>query len=215
MLLVAAADQTSETVQLIASAEAQGARIWRGGPGDLRRMSRSPEPPDAMAMLGPSPEASLDELLTRGGVTWLLHRATYPSNAGFAVRTAEVSGADGVVIDAAWNHQERARVRHVSMGAALLLPVLYASWREVAERARAHGVRVIAIEDVGEIAPWQTDLRQRCLCVIGGERHGIDPALLAQSDAVLRLPMAGFVPSYNLQAAMAAVAVERLRQLTL
>jgi tRNA(Leu) C34 or U34 (ribose-2'-O)-methylase TrmL len=29
----------------------------------------------------------------------------------------------------------------------------------------------------------------------------------------MRLPMAGFVPSYNLQAAMSMVAYERLRQL--
>jgi tRNA G18 (ribose-2'-O)-methylase SpoU len=29
----------------------------------------------------------------------------------------------------------------------------------------------------------------------------------------VRVPMAGFIPSYNVQAAMAAVAAERLRQL--
>jgi tRNA(Leu) C34 or U34 (ribose-2'-O)-methylase TrmL len=38
--------------------------------------------------------------------------------------------------------------------------------------------------------------------------------VLAAADRVLRLPMRGFIPSYNLQAAMAAVALERLRQLT-
>ena len=36
--------------------------------------------------------------------------------------------------------------------------------------------------------------------------------LLARCDAVLRIPMRGFVPAYNLQAAMAMVAGERLRQ---
>ena len=48
--------------------------------------------------------------------------------------------------------------------------------------------------------------------MIGGERYGISPELLERCDAVLRIPMAGFIPSYNLQAAMAAVAIERLRQ---
>ena len=33
-----------------------------------------------------------------------------------------------------------------------------------------------------------------------------------EADLVLRIPMRGFMPSYNLQAAMAAVASERLRQ---
>ena len=52
------------------------------------------------------------------------------------------------------------------------------------------------------------------LFVVGGERHGIpDDGARAAADRVLRLPMRGFIPSYNLQAAMAGVAFERLRQL--
>ena len=49
--------------------------------------------------------------------------------------------------------------------------------------------------------------------VVGGEARGIPDAILAGCDAVIRIPMPGFVPSYNLQGAVAAVASERLRQL--
>jgi tRNA G18 (ribose-2'-O)-methylase SpoU len=49
--------------------------------------------------------------------------------------------------------------------------------------------------------------------VVGGERHGIPKEVLAACDDAIRIPMWGFIPSYNLQAAMAAVACERLRQL--
>jgi tRNA G18 (ribose-2'-O)-methylase SpoU len=49
--------------------------------------------------------------------------------------------------------------------------------------------------------------------VVGGERDGLAHELLAQCDAVVRIPMAGFVPSYNLQGALSALAAERLRQL--
>ena len=79
-------------------------------------------------------------------------------------------------------------------------------------RAREAGRRVIAVEDVGKRAPWETDLTGRVLLVVGGERYGIPPEVLEQADDLVRIPMAGFIPSYNLQAAMAAVAVERLRQ---
>jgi len=48
--------------------------------------------------------------------------------------------------------------------------------------------------------------------VVGGERDGVPPELLARCDEVIRVPMAGFVPSYSLQAPVAVVAVERLRQ---
>jgi tRNA G18 (ribose-2'-O)-methylase SpoU len=50
------------------------------------------------------------------------------------------------------------------------------------------------------------------LFVAGGESEGIPPALQRRCDAVTRIPMAGFVSSYNLQAAVAIVAAERLRQ---
>ena len=51
-----------------------------------------------------------------------------------------------------------------------------------------------------------------CSSVAGGESEGVPRALLARCDVVVRIPMAGFVASYNLQAAVAILAVERLRQ---
>lgn len=213
VLLVERGDARAETLDLVARARQANVLIWEGGPGDMRRMSRSPEPPPCMAMLGPCPRATLPELMGRGGISWLLHKVGYPSNIGFAVRTAEVSGASGVIVDAVLNHQDRARIDHVSMGAASLLPLLYADTHAVLDAAHSAGVRVVAIEDVGTCAPWDVSLSGPVVCVIGGERDGIAREVLARCDDVVRLPMAGFVPSYNLQGAMAAVAVERLRQI--
>jgi TrmH family RNA methyltransferase len=214
ILLIRAGDESPEILALEREALAYGARIWRGGPGDMRRMGRGPDAERAVAMVGANPDASLDELLQRGGMCWLLHRASYPSNVGFAVRTAEVSGADGVIVDATFNHEQRGRIAHVSMGASSLLPVVYAPTDEVLALASARGVRSIAIEDTGTETLWQVDLRGPVLCLIGNEQTGIDQPLVARCDHSVRIPMAGFVPSYNVQAAMTAIAVERLRQLS-
>jgi tRNA G18 (ribose-2'-O)-methylase SpoU len=81
------------------------------------------------------------------------------------------------------------------------------------ELAARRGHRLIAIEDVGECAPWQVDLTGAVVLVVGSERNGLGADMLARCESVVRVPMAGFVPSYNLQAAISAVAVERLRQL--
>lgn len=213
LLLVRADDQSEDTARLVQQAEARGARIWRGSAGDMRRMGRGPDAEVAVALLGPPPTATLPELLGRGGISWLLHRARYPSNVGFAVRTAEVSGADGVIVDAEFNHADRARIDHVSMGASRLLPVLFHHTESVLEQAAQRGMRCICIEDIGTRAPWEVDLRGPMLCLIGSEHDGLTKQLLAGCAAVVRIPMAGFVPSYNVQAAMAAIAVERLRQL--
>jgi len=82
----------------------------------------------------------------------------------------------------------------------------------VLDVARSARRRVLAIEDSGTTAPWDADLGGPVLFVIGGETRGIPSPVLERCDAVLRIPMAGFIPAYNLQAAMAAVAAERLRQ---
>ena len=50
------------------------------------------------------------------------------------------------------------------------------------------------------------------MLVIGGERHGISADLLRECDSIVKIPMRGFVPSYNLQAPLAVVAAEALRQ---
>lgn len=213
VLLYPAQNDSAELAQLLDRARARGVTLWRGSPGDMRRMGRGPGAEQAVALLGPPPTASVPELLGRGGMCWLLHRASYPSNIGFAVRTAEVSGADGVIVDAQLNHEQRGRVDHVSMGASRLLPVVYAPTEEVLQLAAERGVRCVAIEDVGSQAPWDVDLRGPTLCVIGNEQSGISADVLARCAHKIRIPMAGFVPSYNVQAAMTAIAVERLRQL--
>ena len=207
-------DDTSADVQgLVARAEARGAEIWRGGDGDLRRMSRGPVPERAIAMVGDDPGGDLEALLSRQGAVWLLHRVAYPSNIGFAIRTAEVSGADGIVVDTALNHDDRSRVAHVTMGADRMLPVLWESTERTLALAQQNGRRVVAMEDVGDKAPWQVDLTGPIVLIVGNERDGIGKDVLYRCDAVVSVPMAGFVPSYNLQAALSVIAAERLRQL--
>src|SRR5262245_42169150 len=80
VLLVRRDDASAETLALRAAAERAGVALWLGSEGDLRRMSRGTTPEVALAMLGPAPRASLEELLARGGALWLLHRVAYPSN---------------------------------------------------------------------------------------------------------------------------------------
>ena len=50
------------------------------------------------------------------------------------------------------------------------------------------------------------------LFVVGAEREGVSQEILEACDDIVRLPMDGFVPSYNLQVAISVLAVEALRQ---
>jgi tRNA G18 (ribose-2'-O)-methylase SpoU len=143
---------------------------------------------------------------------WLLDGARYPVNIGFTIRTAEVSGAQAVFVDGSLNHTEKKAARRASMKAHRFMPVHWVDGKAVVEMAKEAGFRVISIEDTGNLGPWEEDLTGNVLLVVGGERDGISGPILEESDSVIRVPMSGFVPSYNLQAPMAVVAAEALRQ---
>jgi tRNA G18 (ribose-2'-O)-methylase SpoU len=197
---------------LAEDARRAGIRVAEISDNDMRRMRSGVEPCDVLALVGSDPAASPSAVQAAGGAIWLLAGVGYAGNAGFAIRTAEVSGAAGIFLDSTLDAAGRKRALRMSMHADRFFPVHWIPAEVVIDAARAAGRRIVAIEDHGAHAPWATDLRGPILLAIGGERDGLAPTILTRCVEVVRIPMAGFVPSYNLQAAMAAVAVERLRQ---
>jgi TrmH family RNA methyltransferase len=213
LLLVQRDAKDPAVPELAGRAGGAGIRIREVSAGVLRRMSHVEPPAEILALVGRSPEAGLEDLLAGSGAVWLLVDVAYPGNVGMAIRTAEVSGADGIIIDAAFDHSGRKFALRTSVRTDWYMPVLWERANTVLDRAAATGRRIIGIEDVGTRAPWETDLTGRVLLIVGGETDGIPAALLERCDGIVRIPMAGFIPSYNVQAAVAAIATERLRQL--
>lgn len=185
--------------------------LEEGSTNDLWRMSKSGHV-DALALTGRKKADSLQELMSRGGTIWFFDGVTYSTNLGFAIRTVEVSGADGVVLNVAKTHEERRTIRRASMRADRFIPVIYSSTEEILNCAKENRLRIISAEDIGDKGPWDEDLTGDVLLVVGAEREGVSEATLAASDSIVKLPMDGFVPSYNLQVAVSVLAVESLRQ---
>ncbi len=213
LLLVRSDADDPALAALVERARAAGVRVRSTSAASLWRLSKTDPAADLLGLVGRDPEADAETVLAQPGAAWLLVGIAYPGNTGFAIRTAEVSGADGIFIDTDFGHEGRREAVRASMRADRFMPVFWERAETVVERARAAGRRIVAVEDVGSQPPWEAELRGPVLFLVGGERHGIPPALVEKADAVLRIPMQGFIPSYNLQAAMAAVAVERIRQL--
>lgn len=188
--------------------------VIEGSENDLWRMARdnSDGAPDILALVGRNPSATFEEVLQSGGLIWMLDGAKYPVNIGFCIRTAEVSGADAVIIDGPLNNQERSAAKRASMKAHRFIPVFWRNAIESIHSAKQAGFRIIAVEDVGEKTPWEVDLTGNVILIVGGEREGISDEVLSLVDEVIKIPMTGFVPSFNLQAPLSAVAIEAQRQ---
>ena len=204
-----------EVTRLLDIAEERGIRVRETSRNDMWRMSRineGEEPPPILALVGRDPDAGTGEILSSGGLCWLLDGARYPVNIGFTIRTAEVSGASAVFVDGKLSHADKKSARRASMKADRFMPVHWVDGFELVKMAKAAGFRIISLEDSGNLEPWDEDLSGNVILVVGGEHDGISKPILDCSDSVIRVPMSGFVPSYNLQAPMAVVAAESLRQ---
>jgi len=213
VLLIRDGDLPADARAVVDTARERNIPVRTASAATLWRLSKTTPAADVLALIGRDPTASLQVALSGADPVWLLVGIAYPGNAGFAVRTAEVSGAAAVIIDNGFERPARRETVRAAMRADWFMPIFWERALTAIEEARTAGRHILAVEDVGKRAPWEVDLTRPALFVLGGERYGIPPEVLERCDEALRIPMAGFIPSYNLQAAMAAVAVERLRQL--
>ena len=214
-LILVKRDHNNQAVdEIISMAEKSEIRVIEGSENDLWRMARdnSDGAPDILALVGRNPSATFEEVLQSGGLIWMLDGAKYPVNIGFCIRTAEVSGADAVIIDGPLNNQVRSAAKRASMKAHRFITVFWRKAIESIQLAKQAGFRIIAVEDVGEKTPWEVDLTGNVILIVGGEREGISDEVLSSVDEVIKIPMTGFVPSFNLQAPLSAVAIEAQRQ---
>ena len=204
-------DREADTAAIRALCEALGIPLEEGSTNDLWRMSADGQQ-EALALIGRPQHATLDEVMAAGGCIWFFDGVEYSTNLGFAIRTAEVSGANAVLLNVHKTHEERRTIRRASMRADRFIPVIYTSTEAILAASTQHDVRLVVAEDVGETGPWDEDLTGDVVLVVGAERHGVSSEVIEAADAVVKLPMDGFVPSYNLQVAVSVMAVEALRQ---
>ena len=214
LILVKRDSETTKLQNILEYAESSGIKIIFGSENDLWRMSRdnSQGIPNVLALVGRNPDSSLQEVFSNGGLVWLLAGAAYPVNIGFCIRTAEVSGASAVIVDAELNNPERSAAKRASMKAHRFIPVHWTPGLDAIKMAKKSGFRIIAVEDVGTSAPWDVYMTVDIILVVGGDKNGISSEILSESDEIVRIPMSGFVPSFNLQAPLSAVAIEAQRQ---
>ena len=97
-------------------AKAAGIPLEEGSANDLWRMSADGAQV-ALALTGRPQSETLEDVMAAGGCVWLFDGVEYSTNLGFAIRTAEVSGADAVLLNVSKTHEERRTIRRASMRA--------------------------------------------------------------------------------------------------
>ena len=153
------------------------------------------------------------EQLGNGGCVAVLHEVRDPGNAGTVLRSADASGASGVVFTSSSVDLYNPKTVRASAGSLFHLPVVRGvPTAEVLEHLRRGGYRILAMDARGADDLYDADLSDPLAFVFGNEAHGLPPEVREAADRIVRVPQAGKAESLNLAAAATVCLFERARR---
>lgn len=135
-----------------------------------------------------------------------------PHNLGAIIRTAETSGADGVIIPKRRSASLNATVFKTSAGAASYVPVARVSnLASCIDTLKDNGVWIYGTDASGTDYS-ETDFTGGVALVIGSEGFGMSKLIQKKCDFMIKLPMLGKINSLNASVAAGIFMYEILRQ---
>jgi TrmH family RNA methyltransferase len=150
---------------------------------------------------------------TRGRRCWVaLHDIQHPGNLGTVIRTCDAIGGDGVILSGRTTDPYHPVAVRGSLGSIFSQRIVRTTPDEFARWAKRPGLTVVGTSPAGDRDYREADYSGETVLLMGSERVGLSEAQLALCDAVVRVPMLGYVESLNLSIAAALVLYEVLRQ---
>jgi len=174
--------------------------------------------PQGILLIGDRPnDRDLVELFTRSDfdlpISVFLYQVNNPSNLGAVIRTAEASGARGVITSNNSADAYSAKAIRASAGSALRMQVVSdVDFANCVEEARRAGVRIAAIDAKGTIGHTKIDWKAPTMLIFGSEAFGLPDELIYRADVVVSVEMASPVESLNLAVSAGIVLFEARRQ---
>src|SRR4029077_2327149 len=136
-----------------------------------------------------------------------------PHNLGAILRTADASGADGVVIPERRAAGVTATVTKASAGASEHLPIAkVTNISRALEELKAKDLWVVGLDERGSQTYDAVDYQMHCAIALGAEGKGLHDLVRKHCDFLVSIPMLGLVPSLNVSVAAGVVLYEVVRQ---
>jgi TrmH family RNA methyltransferase len=136
-----------------------------------------------------------------------------PGNAGTILRSADASGAAGVVFTTSSVDVYNQKTVRATAGSLFHLPVAReVDVEEAVTALRAQGFALLAADAEGTRSVYEADLSVPTAVLFGNEAQGLSASALALADQTVRVPISGQAESLNLAAAGTLVLFEAARQ---
>jgi 23S rRNA (guanosine2251-2'-O)-methyltransferase len=143
----------------------------------------------------------------------LLDGVTDVRNFGGIARSAELAGAQTIVVPLKGSALINAESMKTSAGALSKIPVCREnSLAKAIEYLKLSGIQILASDLQGEKMIYELDFRQPVAILIGSEGEGVNAALLRQANELFKIPQVGNTDSFNVSVATGIMLYEAMRQ---
>jgi RNA methyltransferase, TrmH family len=136
-----------------------------------------------------------------------------PGNMGTMIRTADASGATGIIYSKGCVDLYNPKVLRGTMGSVFHLPIIYCeNLFETIKEIKQNNIKVYAAHLKAESNYFNVDMKNNVAIIIGNEANGISDDISTLSDILVKIPMLGKSESLNASIAASLIMYEVVRQ---
>lgn len=158
--------------------------------------------------------AQLDDIVADARLLVILDGVEDPHNLGAIVRTANAAGAAAVMIPERRAAGLTETVAKAAAGALEYVPVIrIGNVTRTLEDLKKRGFWIYGLDERGSENYDKVDYAAPTVVVLGGEGKGLHQLVRNHCDVLVRIPMAGTIPSLNVSVAAGIVLFEWKRRM--
>jgi TrmH family RNA methyltransferase len=194
--------------ELLSRAEAKAVRVFGLAPGVLERVADATTPQPVLGAVR-LPVVGVETILCTGLVL-VLHDVRDPGNAGTLIRSADASGANGVVFTGQSVDPFNPKTLRATAGSIFHLSVAVGDLKSTLQSFKERGATNYATVVRGGVNHRDVDYSQPVVVVIGNEALGLDDESVALCDGAISIHMSGASESLNAGVAGSLIAFEAM-----
>jgi TrmH family RNA methyltransferase len=169
--------------------------------------------PDGLVGVAYQMKSLLNDLQKKSPSLYVVAEAIEkPGNLGTILRSADGTGADGVIVCDRCTDIYNPNVVRASVGTLFTRPVIEASGDEVIAWLKSRHIQIVAATPSAALHFTQAPLSGDVAIVVGTEQLGLSQKWLDAADIRVKIPMEGVADSLNVAMATTLLLYEALRQ---
>ena len=134
-------------------------------------------------------------------------------NFGAIIRTAEISGVDGIIIQNSSSAPVNSDTIKTSAGAIFNIPICKVNHiKDAIYHLQSMNISIISASEKSEKNIYDVDLKGPLAIIMGSEQKGINKSVINLSNESVKLPMYGKIESLNVSVACGIFLYEVVRQ---